>query len=234
MKKILILISMLVICSTIGMCLSSCHKTSSRTIFQIASNGSISELNEALKSKADVNAVGENGMTPLMFATQRGSNPEIITALIQAGAKVDDRDNIGNTPFMYALSQKYFRYESSEIDNYLKVISILLKAGANINDKNNNGMTPLMLTARWNGNSDIIQSLIDKDAKLNERDNNGMTSLMYAVRDNDIPNVVIKLISAGADCKAKDNKDKTALDYIKENDLKDSEAYRLLKKKLAE
>ena len=58
-------------------------------------------------------------------------NPEIITALIKNGAKINERDKFGNTALIFAVLQK----ASPDI------ISILIDKGADVKIKNNEGKT---------------------------------------------------------------------------------------------
>ena len=56
-------------------------------------------------------------------------NPEVITELIKAGAKINDRANNGWTPLMHA----------AQSNQNPEVISELIKAGAKIDDRNDIG-----------------------------------------------------------------------------------------------
>ena len=71
--------------------------------------------------------------TPLMVAAINNSSPEVITALLKAGAEVNARDEDGKTPLILAA-----RYNSSP-----EVITALLKAGANTKAKEIGGKTAL-------------------------------------------------------------------------------------------
>ena len=74
----------------------------------------------------DVNAKANSGMTALMFAA-RDLNTSCVTALINAGANVNLRDEYGRTALVHAV--EYDRDDDS--DDYIREVSeILLKAGA--------------------------------------------------------------------------------------------------------
>ncbi len=60
--------------------------------------------NDLIAGTIDVHARGEYGETPLMFAAVYNQNPDVITALINAGADVNARDEYGWTPLMEATS----------------------------------------------------------------------------------------------------------------------------------
>ena len=75
----------------------------------------------------------EDGWTPLMLAAVGNSNPEVITALLKAGAKLEARDEAGWTPLMIAAG----------FNSNPEVITALLKAGANAKTKSKTGETAL-------------------------------------------------------------------------------------------
>jgi ankyrin repeat protein len=110
----------------------------------------------------------------------------IATKLIEAGARVNDRDIDGYTPLMRAI----------ESDN-LALASTLIAAGADVNAKNEDGKTPLMM-AIDNHNIHLIKKLIEAGADVNAKDEDGKTPLMHAVSKRDI-NSLETLIDAGVD-----------------------------------
>lgn len=102
-------------------------------LMNAAGNGDLESVKILLAHGADVNAVSAkdpitvlNGpvdlgyYTPLMLASFYGP-PEIVDALLQAGAKVDPKDIRGRTALHYAVS--------TEAQNP-RIVSLLLKAGA--------------------------------------------------------------------------------------------------------
>src|SRR5271157_5666677 len=54
-----------------------------------------------IKAGADVNAVRDDGSTPLIWAASR-DDAEIVSALLAAGAKVNAADENGETPLLLA------------------------------------------------------------------------------------------------------------------------------------
>ena len=129
-----------------------------------------------------------------IFTLAESGTPEQIQAAINAGAKIDDRDNDGETPLMYAA---WFN-ENPE------VIKLLLDAGARINDRDGLGETPLMHAAIGNENPEVIKLLLDAGARINDRDGLGETPLMYAAWFNENPEVIKLLLDAGARIDDKD------------------------------
>lgn len=106
---------------------------------QLVKTGTPEEVQEAISNGADVEATDfpfwsvkqfrsevahqyqneTEGLTPLMLAAAFNQNPEVISVLLKAGAKIDDRDNEGGTPLMWAAE-----YNSNPL-----VVSALLRRG---------------------------------------------------------------------------------------------------------
>lgn|SRR5262249_52845345 len=78
---------------------------------------------------ANVNAVNDQGITPLHLATW----PEMATLLLENGANIEARAQTGETPLLVLAA------EPERED----VIAVLLAAGANVNAKADDGMTAL-------------------------------------------------------------------------------------------
>jgi hypothetical protein len=70
-------------------------------LFTAVQAGEITKVNELITQGAQVN-LREDGKTALMYAAQYNQSPEIIEALVTAGALVDARDRLKQTPLMYA------------------------------------------------------------------------------------------------------------------------------------
>ena len=64
------------------------------------------------------------------------SNKEVVLALIEKGANVNDKDKSGKTPIIYAAE-----------NGHGEVVLALIEKGANINDKDNDGNTTLIRVA---------------------------------------------------------------------------------------
>ena len=99
----------------------------------------------------------------LLLKSMTGYEPEIVRALLDAGADVNARDRSGTAPMHKAYT--------------LEILKVLLDAGADVNARNESGSTPLH-GART---PEIAQALLNAGAQVNVRDEFGFTALHCAV-----------------------------------------------------
>jgi len=186
-----------------GMCLFA------QSLFDLVETGTPEQVQAAINAGTQVNDSDTLGQTPLMLAAECNENPDVITTLLNAGAKLDDRKNeySKTTPLMYAASS----------NRNPDVITTLLNAGAKLDDRGKDVKTLLMYAAWFNENPAVITTLLNAGANVNDRDTFGMTPLMYAASGNENPDVITVLLNAGADAKAKSIEGKTAFDYAQDN-----------------
>jgi hypothetical protein len=97
---------------------------------------------------------GIGKQTPLMWAAPAGS-PELIRALIDAGAKVNVQDVQGMSPLMLAVASE---------DQDLAVVKTLLQSGANVNARSGRGETALDWARKF-GSRPVIAALEKAGAK---------------------------------------------------------------------
>jgi ankyrin repeat protein len=98
-----------------------------------------------------------------------------VQAAINQGAYVNDKDESGWTPLMYAAGH----------NKNPEVITVLLKAGADLNaQEDHRGKTPLIVAAWRNYNPEVIVTLLKAGANVKAQDHFGATALDYA-QDND-------------------------------------------------
>ena len=180
----------------------------------------------------------------------------MVTALVNAGAGPDARNDAGYTPLHVAAA-------GSAVP---EMITALANAGADLEARTESGLTPLHVAARsssvpavvtalvdagadlqartgtesrftalhaaagMTGTPAVVTALVDAGADLEARTRSGLTPLHVAAAVGGLPAVVTALVNAGADPDARDDSDRTAGDYIQFNDaLKDTEAYEQLK-----
>ncbi|MCL1875231.1 MAG: ankyrin repeat domain-containing protein [Synergistaceae bacterium] len=191
---------------------------------ELCKSASYNQIADAIKGGANVNARDEYGRTPIMWAAEWNSNPEVITVLVNAGADVNTHDEteylpllsdtdegqsssssqqiLRNTPLMYAA----FANPTPE------VIMTLIKAGADVNVKNTEGYSPIMQAAQsLYPNPEVITALINAGADVNAKNNDGITALMLAAMMDSNTEVMTTLIKAGADVNAQIKNGATAL-----------------------
>ncbi|MBD1930863.1 MULTISPECIES: ankyrin repeat domain-containing protein [Cyanophyceae] len=156
--------------------------------------GNIEAVKAAIEAGIDINAIGSNGETALMYAAHYVHIP-VVQALIDAGANLNilsEEDGLGEgeTALMHLAGSFFATGKRAE------VVKILVEAGANINLKGKDGRTALMCAtmARY---ADSIQALIEAGADLDARDDDGNTAMMLA-EGNRHRKIVRLLKQAGA------------------------------------
>ena len=105
--------------------------------------GAIDAVKMMLDRGANVNLIGEDGITPVMLSARLTYRVgvKMTQLLIDKGANVNARAIKGSTPLMFASLCTANHYQ----DEYVNVTRLLIKSGAKVNVKNNKGDTPLSL-----------------------------------------------------------------------------------------
>ena len=112
---------------------------------------------------ANVNVADNDGMTPLMLATQLGY-VDGVEKLIAHGANVDVTNNSGETPLMYAVHGRN-----------TELMRVLLVAGANPDRYDNSGRSARDY-ARLRGETDVTNDTIERyERPEDERASSGTT-----------------------------------------------------------
>jgi ankyrin repeat protein len=146
--------------------------------------GKTAEFQRLVKaSPKAVNARGQDGWTPLMYAALYG-NAESIRLLLDRGAPVNATNDAGGTPLMYA------------VDDVAKT-KLLLERGANPNLRSGEGSTALLIAVANSGSLPVVRLLLDKgaDAKIRLADGRGALTLTVNSLD---PQMVQLLLDHGA------------------------------------
>lgn len=179
---------------------------------------------------ANVNTVGNNGITALIHAACNG-DIKTVTTLINRKADVDFKAS-NRTALMWACTLGYY-----------EIVEILLQNGADPNlvvakfsalkaacGRNHVDILELLLKYEFefykekfdaavffveasSYSKEIVECLINKGFDINSQDKEGKTALMNAVECTNI-SVVQLLLERGANLDIRDNKGFTALDYL--------------------
>lgn len=168
----------------------------------------------------------KDNWTPLMVASQNGYVP-VVEALIQHGAPVLDKNNLGRSSLFLASeagkpavveillktdalntvneqsSSGSFPLYAACKHGHLNVVKLLVEKGADVHQKNNNGWTTLQQTC-LKGDLTMLQYLISKGASVNDKANDGTCPVYIAVQ-NGFVSILEMLILHGADITEESN-----------------------------
>jgi ankyrin repeat protein len=157
-------------------------------------------------------------MTPLGMSLLSRSRTEVVQALLDAGANVNQRAGTGVPPIFYALPRG------------LPMVEMLINAGADVTVLDPSGQTVLYWAVGANylfrhEVVEILEILLANGADINGQDIWGETPLIRAVRFKNT-HAIMTLIERGADPTIKENEGRTALDLANEHEeLRATEAY---------
>lgn len=118
-----------------------------------------------LDHHADPNIRSNDEQTALITCFKR----EGIKMLLDAGADIEAKDNIGNTVLIQAC---HFGLAND-------AVKFLVNCGANVNAKNNFGYTPLMVSAEM-GYADNVKLLLESGANIYEKTEEGDDAILLA------------------------------------------------------
>ncbi len=173
MKKVnpaLVAVFLLVVALVVIMKISNPHKKYSRQAFW--RTATVQDVHSVPKEAL---ARGNKNGPVLMWAASATNNPDVISALVERGANVNESDVglLSGTPLSAAAAYS---------DNPL-IIDELIKLGAEINKVvGSNDKTPLIIAAELNKNPKILERLIEHGADIEYRDLTGRTALEQAKR----------------------------------------------------
>jgi ankyrin repeat protein len=143
-----------------------------------------------VRAGADVNALQDDGSSPLLWAVYRADG-ELVDELLRRGADPDRRNVLGASPLAEAVKL-----------GDAALVKRLLEAGADPGQGNEDNQTPLMLAARV-GAADVAELLLKAGAKVDAREQlRGQTALMWAAGSGSAE-VVALLLRHKADVEAR-------------------------------
>lgn len=179
-----------------------------KDIHHAAGNGNAKEVARFLKRGIEVDAVDDEGATPLGRAARFGHR-DVVQLLLSEGADVHHRDDAGRTALHRAATR-----------GHVDVLTLLIDSGAEIDATEDRGETPLMYAAAQ-GQYAAGAVLIEAGADVNARDEAGYTPLVHAllIRAGDYNQrleLIRLLISSGTDLDRQDAEGKTAVELAEE------------------
>lgn len=159
MKKLVLLVTLL------GFFYS---KAQNKTVFDIARNGTLTEMQELKKSNPDIiNSVNESKTSPLILACYRG-NIEVAKFLIENVKDINYNSDMGTA--LMAATYK----------NQVELVKLLLENKANPDATDTNKTTALSLAVQFK-NITLTELLLKYKADKTIKDINGKTPFEYAV-----------------------------------------------------
>jgi ankyrin repeat protein len=145
---------------------------------------------------------GYSGGAPILAIAARAGSLEVMRFLISAGADVNARTSVGETPLMLAA---FFTDPAEQAmgrgdERYEKAVRLLVSSGADLENLPHH-YTPLAYAA-YQGKQRIVQFLIDRGARVNGDSRDGITYvntplMMAAIQGHE--SVARTLLRAGAD-----------------------------------
>lgn len=176
-------------------------------LIQAVTNKDLSRVEAILKDQTyaidEVNAQAE---TPLLIATHQNL-VEIAKKLIDAGADINQQDQISDSPYLYAGAQ-----------GKTAILAYMLEKQVPDQQKFNRFGGNALIPAAEKGHLDnVVLLLKDGRSNINHQNNYGYTALIEAVALKDgspiYQEIVKTLLAAGADKSLRDNTGRNAADY---------------------
>jgi len=177
-------------------------------LMRVATQGDKKKVQELLAKGAHVDAVDDDGWTPLLWAAAHG-NEDTVTALLDAGANplaVTRRERQG----ALTLAAKWNRVE---------VVQTLLRRRLRPDSRDNIGWSALMW-ASLQGRTDVAGALLDGGASIDIVDSDGNTPLILAARRGRLETVKL-LLARGARADARNVDGETAKSLAQAGDYPD-------------
>ena len=147
------------------------------------------EVKRLLEGGVDVNFVGEEGITALLYAAEQ-KNAAVTELLVKGGADLDAVDEDGHTALHLAAishvdEEGNTLLRHAEGYRHVGVAKLLLEGRANPNAVDEDGCTALHLAAD-DGHAALVKLLLEWGANPNAEDGDGHTPLNYAADDDQI------------------------------------------------
>ncbi|ENW12512.1 MULTISPECIES: ankyrin repeat domain-containing protein [Acinetobacter] len=202
MRKSLIWMNLIVVLGASGFT-NMTNAMGEYPLHQAVINNDTQSIKRILFQKALIDERDETGSTALMVAT-RANNVHAAHMLIEAGADVNAKDNIQDSPYLYAGAQ-----------GYLKILRMTLMHGADLKSTNRYGGTALIPAAE-RGHVETVRTF---GVDVNHVNNFGWAALLEAIiLGNGEPKyqrIVELLLKAGTDPNLADKDGITPLQHAR-------------------
>ena len=159
------------------------------------------ELKEYLKDIEDINAVDDEGLSPLHWFAACNPSVSIMQQVLESGSDVNSRSKTGFTALHAAAA-----YNSNP-----DVVRLLLDSKASVNARNENGLTPLHGAAAFNPNPEMVNVLIKADARIDSSSSRAVTPLLSAAAFTSSAEVIRVLANRGANVSERNEDQETPL-----------------------
>lgn len=138
--------------------------------FQTTQAESLEKIKDLIEA-GSIHNRNQFGASPLLLAACQTGDPNVVEFLYSQGARLQDKDNYGNTALMCA----------AEAGN-LRLVNWLLDRGVRVDQRNRLGQTALYFAAR-EGKYQTVKTLLNKGAKVLMKDFLGRTPQQVAKRN---------------------------------------------------
>lgn len=153
-------------------------------VYQAIRTNDLNRLKTLVTTRADANAAGAAGETPLMSAAAAGSL-DAMKWLVEKGADVNAQNAFGSMALVWSATD-------------LAKVKFLVEHGANANAATKTGRTAAFVAAMSAPSAEIVRYLVSHGADLKAKDGFGNTMLTAAAVGDDVETVRMAL-DAGVD-----------------------------------
>ncbi|OXU26251.1 hypothetical protein TSAR_006990 [Trichomalopsis sarcophagae] len=161
------------------------------TVLHLAVEHGRVQLTETLLAKgADINAINQAGMTPLLEAARSKEFDEQLPLLMKHGANILAKDKF---------DQNALHFLTSAPEEYTEMAGVLIEKGVSLDDRHNAKMYQPIHMALMSGKIELVKQFLNHGADVNARGQKGETPLINAARYCENPAILVTLLEHGAD-----------------------------------